>query len=881
MRFLPFLMWLLCAPVMAAVGNDEFDLNIPAADADIALKHLSRQTGHSVIFQSVEVEDIKTNSLAGRYTIHAAIEVLLQGTILMGGLTESGVITISRKPTGKKEENHQMSIKNPGKSLFAGLVAIITTLTATPHVAGQENAGKSGSLTLEEIIVTAQKREQSLQDVPITISTLDGDTIQQQGVDDLLDIAPLVPGMIFGRAPDDGLILTFRGLGTAARSSAFEMAVSYFIDGVFMGKQRLYTMPFFDVDQIEFVKGTQSTLLGKNTSAGGVTVATRRPGDEFGGKISAGYEVEHGGYRIDGAVDLPVSDDFRMRAAFHTKDMDGTFKNAFTGNDAPQLEETAFRLTGVWDISEDASLTTWYQYTDNDRLGDGNQILADYSAGQTATAILLATGATLDIEADDTTAKFVSGGKDGESFHDTDVHIASAAFKLDNVFGDHEFVSQIAAVYYDTAWVDDFDYNIIDTQTFARNEHYTQITEEVRLASPEGETVDYLVGLFYLYSDWDSDELQGRNVPDFIFPIPGLGNVQFNDGPQHHDFQQEINSIAVFGSATWNITDSLRINGGLRFVSESKDTVFGRRNTRNTLFNTIFRPPFPDTDLEFDDDFLNGGIQLQYDWSDSVMTYASFSVGTRTGGHVETVDLPTGDPADSLLKSETTTNYEAGAKLSLLDGRMDIATAFFFTDVEDFQDNTFTGTAFITENTPVEAIGGEFSAKWQVSEYMRLNFGVTYSDVENKLLREIPAASAKWTGNLQTLYEYPLNVSGSPMVLRVNGLLNFRSSFPTQRAGFPGRIPGYSGPEQLTSSGLTTFDLTLEVAGQDDIWSIAVVGRNISDSRSKDFSFPCEYLSAGNPSLFAGNSIGPYPGGVECGVPTAGRTITLLGSYAF
>ena len=119
------------------------------------------------------------------------------------------------------------------------------------------------------------------------------------------------------------------------------------------------------------------------------------------------------------------------------------------------------------------------------------------------------------------------------------------------------------------------------------------------------------------------------------------------------------------------------------------------------------------------------------------------------------------------------------------------------------------------------------------------------------------------------------------MVLRVNGLLNFRSSFPTQRAGFPGRIPGYSGPEQLTSSGLTTFDLTLEVAGQDETWSIAVVGRNISDSRSKDFSFPCEYLSAGNPSLFAGNPIGPYPGGVECGVPTAGRTITILGSYAF
>ena len=282
-------MWLTFAPVMAAVGDGKFDLDIPAADADIALKHLSRQTGHSVIFQSVEVEDIQTNSLAGRYTIHVAIEVLLQGTILMGGLTESGVIAVSRKPTGKKEENLQMSIKNPGKSLFAGLVAIITTLTATPHVAGQENAGKSGSLTLEEIVVTAQKRTENLQKVPLAITAIGGEYLRFNDIASFEDLDKLVPGLLFSPYSDAQPEIAIRGIGTKEDGPAANDSTVVSIDDVYIAARIAQVMDIYDLERIEVLRGPQGTLYGRNSIAGSINLVTEKPSDQFKARLEQTY----------------------------------------------------------------------------------------------------------------------------------------------------------------------------------------------------------------------------------------------------------------------------------------------------------------------------------------------------------------------------------------------------------------------------------------------------------------------------------------------------------------------------------------------------------------------------------------------------------------
>ena len=153
----------------------------------------------------------------------------------------------------------------------------------TPSSAPPESAAAAPPQTeIGDIVVTAQKRSESVQHIPVSVMAVGGEQLATQSVKDLFQAVTLVPGVVFSRAPDDGLALTFRGLGTQARPQAFEQSVALFTDGVFLGKSRLYSTGFFDVDRMEFIKGTQSTLLGKNASLGAISIVTKQPGNTSG-----------------------------------------------------------------------------------------------------------------------------------------------------------------------------------------------------------------------------------------------------------------------------------------------------------------------------------------------------------------------------------------------------------------------------------------------------------------------------------------------------------------------------------------------------------------------------------------------------------------------
>src|ERR1700722_2732321 len=167
-------------------------------------------------------------------------------------------------------------------------------LLAMSAAAAGDPAAEGGApvAELDVVTVTAQRRSESVQDIPVTVTAVGGAMLAQYEIKDLVQAATMVPGVIFSRAPDDGLALTFRGLGTAARSQAFDLSEAMFIDGTFMGKGRLYTTSLFDVDRMEFIKGTESTLLGKNASLGAVSVITRQPGETASFEARAGYQFE-------------------------------------------------------------------------------------------------------------------------------------------------------------------------------------------------------------------------------------------------------------------------------------------------------------------------------------------------------------------------------------------------------------------------------------------------------------------------------------------------------------------------------------------------------------------------------------------------------------
>lgn len=228
-----------------------------------------------------------------------------------------------------------------------------------------------------EIVVTAEKRAEPVQNVPISIAVLAKDELARENVKDLLQAAPLVPGMIFSRAPDDGLGITFRGLGTISRSSELEQSISLFEDGVALAKGRLYTDAFFDVDRIEFIKGTESSLLGKNSSLGAISIVNRQPGDTLSFDGSAGYEFVDGGYQLDAAGDVPLGAKAAVRVAAHYNDLDGWVHNDFSGHGGPEQKDLGTRITLRARPTDTFTLTGFYQYADDRQIGQSMQLVGN------------------------------------------------------------------------------------------------------------------------------------------------------------------------------------------------------------------------------------------------------------------------------------------------------------------------------------------------------------------------------------------------------------------------------------------------------------------------------------------------------------------------
>lgn len=740
--------------------------------------------------------------------------------------------------------------------------SVLAILAATPVYAQDSGAAAEGGLG--EIIVTAQKRSESAQDIPVSVLAVGGSELESKGVTDLFQAVTLVPGVVFSRAPDDGLALTFRGLGTTARPQAFEQSVALFLDGTFIGKGRLYSTSFFDVDRMEFIKGTQSTLLGKNASLGAVSVVTKQPGYEFSVSGRAGYEFENGGYTLDGAVDMPMGDDTALRVAAHYNDLDGWVKNDITGTDGPVKKDLGVRTTLRSDLSDTFRINASYQYAKNEQIGASYQIVG---------AVPPSLG---DPVLDDHTAQFTSMTDNGDTYHNTRSHIASVKAELD--IGEHTLISQTSYIRYNLLFQDDFDFTPEDTVNLQRDEKYSQFTQELRIQSPTGGMFEYMAGAFYLDSNWKSLESQGWAVPGFP-PAPDPISGELFNGPFLNDFVQDSKAYSIFASGTVHLSDALRVAGGIRYTREEKDVVFSRTQlTPVTIWNSIANPPFDATDLTHDSNFVDGNISLQYDITPDVMAYASFGHGSKSGGFVETNTIAVPPPAlvdgkvpaelvaaGSAIKDEKTKSYEVGLKTTLLDQRLRFNIAGFWTDISNFQDTVFTGgeLGFITFNGPSRSRGFEIETAFQVTPEFRLDGGLTYADATGVIQPIDPLTNApqvdgdgaavfgryrraqapKLIFNVGAGYETALT---DDLDFHIDGSVRYRGKMYNQRQ------------ELFPSDSLTTVDATIGIASAENSWGLDLIAKNIFNTFSEDFASPATdprlgafygaYLAGSNPA---------------------------------
>jgi len=670
--------------------------------------------------------------------------------------------------------------------------------------------------SVEEIVITATKREVVAADAPASIAVVQQEELADTHTRNLFDLAVVVPGMVFSHAPDDGLALTFRGIGSPARPQALDQSIALFLDGVFLSKGRLYPGALFDVERVEVFRGPHASEIGKNASIGAISVVSRTPGDTLSAEARTEVDVENGGYALDAATDLPITSWAKLRLAGNRIASRGWVENLATGNRVPAEEDWGFRGTLVLDPSEKISAVLRYQYRDAERLGNAFQLVT--AAGTALPGI----GET---RLDDHSNQFTTYGRDGESFHDTASHVASA--HLGVKLGEWELVSETAYVRFGAAYVDDIDFNTADHVDLLRDEKFDQFSQELRLVSPSGGSFDFLLGIFYADSDWHSIENQRWETPNFPPPGDPYAGQLFN-GPFVNDFRQHVRTVSGFASATWSATERLRVNGGIRITNEVKDVVFGRTPSPPlTRWNTVLNPPFPPTPLGFDGTWVDGNLSVQLDLTDDAMAYLSFGQGSKLGGFVETNSIPTPDPrTEARIETETARSYEAGLKSRHLDGRLALEAIAFYMDVEDFQDTTFTGSAFVTENLPVRSRGIELTAHLAPLDDLSLWAAFTWANAtakiggENLQMTQAP----RWSGLAGAEYRRAI---GAGLAVRVRADVHYRDAMFSQRG------------ELYPIDSFATLGLLLAFEEEEDArWGFSISARNVTDALSAEFAGP-------------------------------------------
>lgn len=463
---------------------------------------------------------------------------------------------------------------------------------------------QGGSLALEEVVVTATKRESSLQDVAVAVTALSADDIRNAQIISSEDLTFLVPSLNLQKGSNPRQTsFAIRGIGTQSFSSAVEPSVSTMIDGVVLGRSAQAFMQMLDVERVEVLRGPQGTLFGKNSTAGVVHIITQDPTDTPTGEVSLTGIADDGfgdyEYRGGVMVSGPVTDDLGYRLTASGSTLDDFTENYFDGDKLNGSDEWSVRGKLRWLPTETLEFKWSSDYSDRD---------CDCTASPLRS---LEPFGGNDDQIDEILA-LIDPVKPGDENKDLNINKLpfseseswGSSLEANWDIGEFTLTSISAHREYEVNGFDDIDGQPIDALGFDQfgETETEQFTQELRLLSPADGVVSYVAGLFYF------DQTIKRNFRrDFEI-------VEGSPGSAFADFQVDTTNWAAFGEATWNITDTLRLILGARYTQDDLELEFER-----TLdgFGLGLPEPVDTTRDDTDDDDLSGKIALQWDYNES------------------------------------------------------------------------------------------------------------------------------------------------------------------------------------------------------------------------------------------------------------------------
>ena len=644
-------------------------------------------------------------------------------------------------------------------------------------VAAQEPVKEEGGARyLEEVLVTATRREQSLQEVPLAISAITGESLRKLGLDDFSDYLTRVPGVSFQRNNETGSSISIRGIG-AIDGVAGTVAVYIDEAPISGGNGQVPNIRTFDVERVEVLRGPQGTLYGEGSLGGTIKYIMNKPdATAFGARIEGDVSnISHGGteFGLNGMINLPlIEDKLAVRVSGLYRDADGWIDMPeLIGGGAKDVNDTrvdnwrlALRYMPVDELTLDASVI--YNET-------------DIGAGQASTKDWKSNAFNADVASDEWVqanftltydfgwAELVSATSywGREEFHLFDLGELAPVFGIENV------------------------YVPVDSEE-------DRFTQEIRLSSNTDQALDWTVGLFYKNNERD-DLATVASEPDLPFTI------------FEQDGTVETTQKAIFGELGYQFTDRWHASLGLRWFDEEVDS---------DVFVNDFGSVTRDTDTSSSDD-VHPKVSVKYDISEDAMVYATTSQGFRSGG----VNLIFNDPtAEAAYGPDTLVNYEVGTKTTWLEGRLTANAAIFRQDWSDVQ--ALGADEFVTNAGDAHSQGIELEIVAMLFESLQLSFAGAY--IDEAVLDEDFAEAPKGS-ELSDVSDINYNVSLDHYYTFSNGLdLVSNINYNYVGESWPGLVPkGTSTSIKNRSYGL--LSLNVGVAGEK--WSVTLFGDNLTD----------------------------------------------------
>jgi iron complex outermembrane recepter protein len=628
--------------------------------------------------------------------------------------------------------NHQLFIKQ-GKTMNINFKkALVTSALASTAVSSAHG------ITLEEIVVTAQKRSESMQDVPIAITAQTGETLEKLNITSSDDLSAAIPGLQIGRQTNASAAF-IRGVGNNNGSAGNEPSVPIYVDGVYNPFINGNIMTFNNIDRIEVLKGPQGTVFGRNATGGIIHVITKDPEYDTSGKLKVGlgnYDtVESTAYATTGITDNLAAD----IAVVYIKRNDGWVKNRAMAEEFGLADNVQVRSKWLYEPT-DATTLRFTAYWGDD---EGNSDMARSFVG-------------------DAESPFVPGVKNPGGYHET----------LQNHPGFYDHESKGVSLQIDHELTDAID--LVSITSYADVEAYFQIdqdatpapivdanlsledsavTQEIRLQSSWDKHWNWMAGLYYF--DFDAEYL----------PLQLAGVIGGAAAPIDIYSEVQTESAAVFGEFSYEITDTTKLTVGVRYTEDELD-LSGQTQFAN---GAVSAPAYEDSS-DFEETTYR--VVLDHNLTEDVLLYGSYSTGYKAG--VYNLVVTSGVPADA-LPPETVDAFELGFKSDLADGTLRLNGATFYYEYENLQFATLVPGAIVTNAAAkAEIYGAELEATWLVTDNLDFQAGISWVDGEftgaqdankdNSIIR-----TPETTANLIANYSIPME-SG---MVELSGIVSY------------------------------------------------------------------------------------------------------------